>query len=95
MKVSKEEVVKISKLAKLKFADNELDKFVDDFNKILEYVEKLNELNDDSAEPLTHPIAIENIYRDDRALDSIDLHDALKNAPNCDEQYFLTPKAIE
>lgn len=95
MSVTAEEVKYIAKLAKLKFNDTEIANFTNDLNKILEYVEKLNELDTENVAPLSHPIEGANVFRNDKQNKSVDTEDALKNAPNSSHQYFKVPKVIK
>jgi aspartyl-tRNA(Asn)/glutamyl-tRNA(Gln) amidotransferase subunit C len=95
MSVDKNEIIKIAKLAKLKFSDEEIDKFAGQFNEILDYITKLNEINTDDVVPLSHPLDIKNVTRDDELIQSINLEYALLNAPENDDQYFKVPKVIK
>ncbi len=95
MAVSKEEVVKISKLAKLKLSDDEVAEFTSDMNKILDYMDKLNELDTENVKPLSHPLEGTNVFREDVLKKSIDREDALKNAPERTEEFFKVPKVIK
>jgi aspartyl-tRNA(Asn)/glutamyl-tRNA(Gln) amidotransferase subunit C len=94
MSVSKEDVEKIAKLAKLNFSDEELENFTPQMNEILNYMDKLNELDTENVEPLSHPVEQINIFREDKLKLSISKEDALKNAPSKDEQFFKVPKVI-
>lgn len=95
MSVTKNEVKKIAELAKLKFSDSELDNFTHQLNDILKYMEKLNQLNTDNVEPLSHPVENTNVFREDKLKPSIKTEDALKNAPLADESFFKVPKVIQ
>lgn len=95
MSVTKKEVEKIAELAKLKFSESELEDFTHQMNDILKYMEKLNELNTENVEPLSHPIEATNVFREDELKQSIKTEDALKNAPLADENYFKVPKVIK
>jgi aspartyl-tRNA(Asn)/glutamyl-tRNA(Gln) amidotransferase subunit C len=94
MAVSKEEVEKIAKLAKLKFTDEELKNFTPQMNEILNYMDKLNELDTENVEPLSHPVEQINVFRDDKLNKSVSTEEALKNSPSKDDQYFKVPKII-
>jgi aspartyl-tRNA(Asn)/glutamyl-tRNA(Gln) amidotransferase subunit C len=94
MSVTKKEVEKIAELAKLKFTDEELENFTHQMNDILQYMEKLNELNTENVQPLSHPVESVNVFRDDKLKNSIPTEEALKNAPLADEKYFKVPKVI-
>lgn len=95
MSVDKKEIIKIANLAKLKFNDDEVEKFTGQFNEILAYMEKLNEINTDNVEPLSHPLEVSNVMREDELKKSVDTNDALRNAPDKDENYFFVPKVIK
>ncbi len=94
MAVSRKDVEHIAELARLKFEEKELDQFTNELNEILTYVEKLNELDTENVEPLSHPIEGVNNFRDDVVKPSIKTEEALKNAPDKDEQFFKVPKVI-
>jgi aspartyl-tRNA(Asn)/glutamyl-tRNA(Gln) amidotransferase subunit C len=94
MSVSRKDVEHIAELARLKFEEKELDQFTNDLNEILTYVEKLNELDTENVEPLSHPIESVNNFREDEVKPSIKREEALKNAPDKDEEFFKVPKVI-
>ncbi len=95
MSVTKSEVEHIAKLAKLKFDESEIDDFTMQLNKVLEYVDKLNELDTKNVKPLSHPVDGENVFRNDILKDSIPTVDALKNASQKTNEYFKVPKVIK
>lgn len=92
--ITKNDVKKIAELSKLEFAENELEEFTYEMNSILDYVEKLNELNTENIKPLSHPIESSNVFREDELKISSSTEDALKNAPNKTSEYFKVPKVI-
>lgn len=94
MAVTKKDVEYIATLARLKFNDAELENFTHQLNDILKYVEKLNELNTDNVEPLSHPVENANVFRSDELKPSISPEEALKNAPDRTEEFFKVPKVI-
>ncbi|MEW5843918.1 MAG: Asp-tRNA(Asn)/Glu-tRNA(Gln) amidotransferase subunit GatC [Bacteroidota bacterium] len=94
MAVTKENVEYIAALARLKFNDVELENYTHQLNDILKYVEKLNELNTDDVEPLSHPVENTNVFREDKLKPSISTEEALKNAPNRTDEFFKVPKVI-
>ena len=94
MAVTKKDVEKIAELAQLKFSEEELESFTPQMNEILAYMDKLNELDTENVEPLSHPVEQTNVFREDELKPSITTEDALKNAPAKDEQYFKVPKVI-
>ena len=95
MSVDKNEILKIASLAKLKFNDDEIEKFTYQFNEILNYINKLNEINTDNVEPLSHPLEINSVMRDDELKISISTDKALMNSPDKDDKFFKVPKVIK
>ncbi|KAF0151503.1 MAG: aspartyl-tRNA(Asn)/glutamyl-tRNA (Gln) amidotransferase subunit C [Ignavibacteria bacterium] len=94
MSVTQKDVEYIALLAKLKFEQTELDNFTHHLNDILAYVEKLNELDTESIEPLSHPVENSNVFREDELKHSISTEESLKNAPDKTEEFFRVPKVI-
>ena len=94
MAVTIKDVEHIAELARLKFNENELDNFTHQLNEILSYVDKLNELDTENVEPLSHPVENINVFRDDKVKPSVPTEEALKNAPDKNESFFKVPKVI-
>jgi len=94
MKVTEEMVDKIARLARLKFDDAEKEGIRTDLEKMIAFVEKLNELDTTGVEPLIHMSESVNILRDDEVRGSISREEALSNAPDTDGTYFRVPKVI-
>lgn len=94
MKVTKEQVIHIAELAHLKLSEKEIEIFQNEMNQILEYMEMLNELNTENIEPLSHPVEVVNVFREDKVSESIQREDALKNAPEATEEFIKVPKVI-
>ncbi|MEO8664117.1 MAG: Asp-tRNA(Asn)/Glu-tRNA(Gln) amidotransferase subunit GatC [Ignavibacteria bacterium] len=95
MSVTINDVDKIAKLAKLSFADDEKIKLQNDLNKILEYIDQLNELNLDDVEPLENINETENILREDETFKWLTAEEALKNAPAKTGKFFKVPKVLD
>lgn len=94
MAVTLNDVEHIAELARLKFSDEELKSFTHQLNEILKYVEKLNELDTGNVEPLSHPVEGNNVFREDELRPSASREEALKNAPNRNDEFFKVPKVI-
>lgn len=94
MKVSRDEVIRIAELAKLKLTEEEIVKFQIELSKILEYVEQLKEIDTKEVKPLSHPISRVNIFREDKVTKSTDREEALSNSPERTEEFFKVPKVI-
>ncbi|MBP9192191.1 MAG: Asp-tRNA(Asn)/Glu-tRNA(Gln) amidotransferase subunit GatC [Ignavibacteria bacterium] len=95
MAVSLKDVDKIATLAKLKFSDTEKEKLQKDLNKILEYIDQLNELDLEGVEPLENINETENVLRKDEVYNWLTTEEALKNAPSKTGKFFKVPKVLD
>ena len=94
MSITKKDVEYIAGLARLKFKEDELESYTHQLNDILVYMEKLNELDTENIEPLSHPVENSNVFRNDEIKESIPIEEGLKNAPSSTEEFFRVPKVI-
>lgn len=94
MEVNDELIDKLANLARLTFEPLEKAELKDDLQKMISFIEKLNELDTTAAEPLLFMTDEVNILRDDVVKDSITRQEGLLNAPLKDEQFFKVPKVI-
>ena len=94
MEVNDALVDKLAHLARLKFDTSEKEEIKKDLQKMIAFVEKLNELDTTGVEPMLHMSDETNVLREDEVKGSITREDALKNAPLHDEQFFKVPKVI-
>lgn len=95
MSVTKEDVAYMANLARLRVTEEEIEQFQSDMNKILDYMELLNQVDTSDVEPLDHVIELPPNYRKDEAFAPLDHDEALKNAPDADSDYFRVPRVIE
>ncbi len=95
MKISKQEVEHVAKLARLELTEQEKEKLTDQLSNILTYVEKLNELDTKGIEPTSHVLDIRNVMRDDVSRPSLPQDRALANAPEKAAGHYKVPKIIE
>ena len=95
MAVTISDVDKISKLAKLEFSEAEKKKLQDELNKILEYIDQLNELDLENVEPLENINDSENVLRKDEAVTWLTTEEALMNAPARTGKFFKVPKVLD
>ena len=95
MKVNLDTIDKIAHLARLEFSETERNAFLDDMNKILSFVDKLNEVDTDNVEPLIYMTDEVNVLRDDEVKQDITTQQALQNAPKQDGKYFRVSKVIK
>ena len=90
--LTKEDVLKIAKLSKLKFNESEIEKFKEDLNKIFDYMEELNKLDTSQVEPLFNVLDLKDKLRKDKVINSEIKKNILDNAPNKDENFIIVPK---
>jgi aspartyl-tRNA(Asn)/glutamyl-tRNA(Gln) amidotransferase subunit C len=95
MEVNEALVDKLANLARLKFDESEREAIKNDLQKMIQFVEKLNELDTTGVEPLLHMSGNVNVLRADLIKGSIRREDGLKNAAVHDEFFFKVPKVIK
>ena len=95
MEVNDAMIDKLAHLARLKFNDTEKQEIKKDLQRMIVFVEKLNELDLEGVEPLLHMSEEVNVLREDEVKGSVSRAEALKNAPSHDEQFFKVPKVIK
>lgn len=95
MAISKEEVYKVAELARLKLSEEEAERFTSQLNDILEFANKLNELDTDYVEPTSHVLPMINVMREDEVRPSLDREKVLKNAPEHQDGMFRVPAVFE
>lgn len=94
-KIDQGQVRKVAKLARLELAEAEVEEFTGQLSAILDYVEKMNELDTEGVEPLAHCLAISNVLREDGVAESLGTEAALANAPQRDGEFFKVPKILD
>jgi len=94
MSVTVQDVENIARLAKLSFSGEEKEKFMDQFNQILQYMEKLNELDTENVEPTYNVLELSNVMRQDKVKTWLTQEEALANAPKSNHGFFSVPKVI-
>lgn len=87
-------VDKLALLARLQFNEKEKAEIKNDLEKMIGFVDKLNELDTTGVEPLLYISQNENIFRNDEAAGMVSREDALKNAAVHDKEFFKVPKVI-
>lgn len=94
-KLSHEEVLKIAKLARLRLEEEEIEGLRTDLNNILNYIDKLSELDISDIEPTSHALDVVNVFREDVAKKGLGEDDVFKNAPESEFRHFKVPRVIE
>jgi aspartyl-tRNA(Asn)/glutamyl-tRNA(Gln) amidotransferase subunit C len=95
MQISKQEVERVAKLARLEIAEGEKDAFSKQLSSILTYIEELKSWDTTGVEPTATVLEQTNVLREDRAQSSLPVEQALLNAPDSDGEYFRVPRIIE
>jgi len=95
MTIDEESVDKIAHLARLELNADEKLEMITDMNKILGFMDKLNELDTANVQPLVYMTDAVNVFREDIVKQEITHQEALQNAPKHDEDYFLVAKVID
>ena len=95
MKLTAQEVEYVAHLARLEITPQEKEKFTAQLNEILLYIDKLNELDTEGVEPMSHAIGVTNAFREDQIIESIGTEKTLANAPDARGEFFRVPKIIE
>jgi aspartyl-tRNA(Asn)/glutamyl-tRNA(Gln) amidotransferase subunit C len=95
MKIDRSVLDKIAHLSRLEFDEKDAAKMMSDMTNIVNWVEKLNEVDTTGIEPLTTMSHEINMLRDDEVKEHLQHDRALKNAPKKDADYFRVPKVID
>ena len=95
MKIDKATLEKIAHLARLEITEKDIPKMIEDMDKMVAFVEKLNEVDTDNVEPLTTMSHEINAMREDEVKDQLPKEEVLKNAPKKDKDFFRVPKVLE
>ena len=93
--ITKEQVEHVAKLARLTLTEEEKETYTKQLSKILDYIDKLNEVNTETTEPMTQPIPTVNVMRTDIARKMFERDEMLKNAPVEEYGFFRVPKIGE
>lgn len=88
-------IYKIADLARIHIEEKDVDTLIPEMNKILSFMEKLNELDTTNVKPLVYMNETTNVWREDVVKQEISTVDGLKNAAKHNEQFFMVPKIIE
>ncbi len=96
MKIDKSTVERLAKLSKLEFSEEEKLEMVEDFKKMVGFVDKLKEVDTEGVKPLIYVNEeVTNILRDDKVGGMLSSQEALKNAPEKDSSYIKVPKVVK
>ncbi|NVM22671.1 MAG: Asp-tRNA(Asn)/Glu-tRNA(Gln) amidotransferase subunit GatC [Desulfobacterales bacterium] len=94
MKITKEQVAHVAKLARLRLDDAAVELYTGQLGDILEYMDTLNSLDIKEVAATSHAISIINAFREDEVKSSMPVKRALSNAPQSEDGSFIVPKVI-
>lgn len=93
--ISDETIEYVGVLAKLELSDKEKEAAKKDMASMLDYIDKLNELDTTGVEPMSHVFPVQNVFREDVVVNGDDRENILKNAPGEKDGMFIVPKTVE
>ena len=93
--ISDETIEYVGILAKLELSDEEKEKAKEDMGKMLDYIDKLNELDTSNVVPMRHVFPVNNVFREDVVTNGDDRENILKNAPEEKDGAFVVPKTFD
>lgn len=94
MGLQRQDVEKISLLARLRLSEEELATMTAQLDQVVGYIQQLNELDTENVEPMAHAVEVTNVFRDDAQHASFDRAAMLANAPHADGEFYLVPAVL-
>lgn len=88
-------IEKLAHLSRLEFKEDEKEEIKNGLQKMLGFIDKLNELDTTGVEPLLHMTDNMNVFRDDEVKGEISREEVFRNAPLHDDEFFKVPKVIK
>ena len=92
--ISDEAIEYVGILAKLELSDEEKEKAKKDMGEMLDYIDKLNELDRSGVEPMSHVFPVNNVFREDVVTNGDDRDNITANAPQKKDGAFMVPKTF-
>lgn len=92
--LSKKEVEHVAWLAHIELSNKEKILFTEQFNEILEYFKKIDEVDTKGIEPTYHVLDLKNVFRKDKVTASLSTKDVLNNAPKKEKKFFKAPRIV-
>lgn len=93
--ISDETIEYVGILAKLELSREEKEEAKSDMGRMLDYIDKLNELDTNGVEPMSHVFPVQNVFREDVVTNGDDSENMLKNAPAERDNMYEVPKTVE
>lgn len=92
--ISDETIEYVGILAKLELSDEEKEQAKKDMGRMLDYIDKLNELDTEGIEPMSHVFPVDNVFREDVVTNGDDREQMLANAPRKKDGTYMVPKTF-
>ena len=93
--ISDETIEYVGILAKLELSDEDKENAKKDMASMLDYIDKLGELDTEGIEPMSHIFPVQNVLREDVVTNGDGSDDTLKNAPESNGEAFIVPKTVD
>ena len=93
--ISDETIEYVGILAKLELSDEDKENAKKDMASMLDYIDKLGELDTEGIEPMSHIFPVQNVMREDVVTNGDGSDDTLKNAPESNGEAFIVPKIVD
>ena len=94
-KISDETIEYVGILAKLELSPEEKEEAKKDMGRMLDYIDKLNELDTTGIEPMSHVFPVQNVFREDVVTNGDESEKTLKNAPGEKDNMFMVPRTFD
>ena len=93
--ISDETIEYVGILSKLELSDEERERAKKDMGEMLDYIDKLNELDTTGIEPMSHVFPVQNVFREDVVTNGDESEKTLKNAPGEKDNMFMVPRTFD
>jgi len=94
MSLTRQDVEKVSLLARLRLGETELETLRGELAQIISYVDQLSEVDTEGVEPMAHAVEVSNVFASDEVKPSLDRDEALANAPHRNKRGYLVPPVL-
>lgn len=95
MPLSREEVQHIAKLARVGLSEEEVARFQEQLSEILDYFQRLQQVDTEGVPPTAHTLPLHNVFREDEPQPSFDKEDVLANAPQREDDFFRVRAVLD
>jgi len=93
--LTRDDVAHLGRLARLTLTEDEIDHYTEQLVVILDAVARVSEVAADEVQPMSHPVPLQNVYRDDVVRPGLSTADALAGAPSVEGDRFRVPRILD